>query len=282
MAYRLIYTYADAGQHYLVAGWADITPTDKVVIPPTYDDGIHGVHPVAKIGYEAFRDCETLTSINIPYSVTTIVGYAFYGCKNLTSINIQYGLIQINAGAFAFCTSITSITNPDSVTSLGEAAFNNCNSLRSVIISNNLTSIPDYAFQHCYSLKSITIPDSVTSIGKYAFLYCFQLSGVIVGNNVTLIDNGAFRGCHNLITTVLLPETPPTLGDSVYFETAITTIYVQYSAKETYKTAENWSLFADKINDNDFYLSFARFNQKNKEYIAQQIKLLQEYIDGRL
>ena len=282
MAYNLSYTYDNVAKHYLVAGWADITPTDKVIIPPKYDDGIHGVHSVAKIGYEAFRDCETLTSINIPYSVTTIIERAFYGCKNLTSINIPYGVTKIESGAFAFCTSLTSITIPDSVTSLGVGAFNNCNSLRSVIISNNLTSISDYAFQYCYRLTSITIPDSVTSIGKYAFLNCYQLLGVIVGNNVTLIDNRAFQGCHNLRTTVLLPETPPTLGDSIYFETGITTIYVQYSVKETYKTAENWSLFADKITDDDFYLSFARFNQKNKEYIAKQIKSLQEYIDGRL
>lgn len=282
MAYSLRYTYDNVAKHYLVAGWADITPTDKVIIPPTYDDGTHGLHPVGKIGFKAFMGCETLTSINIPYSVTTIVERAFYGCKNLTSINIPYGVTKIESGAFAFCTSLTSITIPDSVTSLGIGAFNNCNSLRSVIISNNLTSIPDYAFQHCYSLKSITIPDSVTSIGKYAFLYCCQLFGVIVGNNVTLIDNGTFQGCTNLTTAVLLPKTPPTLGDSVYFETRITTIYVQYSVKEAYKTAEKWSLFADKITDDDFYLSFARFNQKNKEYIAKQIKSLQEYIDGRL
>lgn len=282
MAYSLKYTYDRVAQHYLVAGWVDITSHDKVIIPPTYDDGAHGVHPVAKIDYEAFSGCEILKSINIPYSVTTISVKAFYGCKNLKSINIPYGVIEIESGAFAFCTNLTSITIPDSVTSLGEGAFNNCNSLRSVTISNNLTSIPNYAFQYCYSLKNVTIPDSVKSIGKYAFLYCDQLLGVIFGNNVTHIDDGAFRSCHNLKTTVLLPATPPTLGESVYYETPITTIYVQHSAKELYKTAEKWSLFADKICDDDFYLSFARFNQKNKEYIAQQIKLLQEYIDGRL
>ena len=258
MAYSLKYTYNDAKRHYIVAGWANIALNDKVIIPAIYNDGIHGEHSVAVIGYEAFKDCKTLTSINIPYSVTTIAVRAFYGCESLRTITLSLGLIKIETGAFAFCTNLTSITIPDTVTSLGLAAFNNCGLLRNVVISNKLTSIPGYAFQYCYSLTNITIPDSVTSIGDYAFL-----------------------NCHNLKTVILFPETPPELGSGVIPST-ISTIYVQQSSKGSYKIAKKWAAFSKKIVSDNLYLSFVRFNQKNKEYIAQQIQALKEYIDGRL
>ena len=38
------------------------------------------------IGYEAFYNCSSITSITIPNSVTTIVDYAFYGCDGLMSV----------------------------------------------------------------------------------------------------------------------------------------------------------------------------------------------------
>ena len=41
---------------------------------------------VTKIGYDAFRDCTSLTSVTIPDSVTRIGNFAFRGCTSLTSV----------------------------------------------------------------------------------------------------------------------------------------------------------------------------------------------------
>ena len=40
---------------------------------------------VTTIGYAAFLNCSSLTSIEIPEGVTSIGGYAFSGCSSLTS-----------------------------------------------------------------------------------------------------------------------------------------------------------------------------------------------------
>ena len=110
---------------------------------------------VTSIGYKAFDDCTSLTSVTIPDSVTSIGGWAFYECTSLTSVTIPGSVTRIGVGAFASCTSLTSVTIPDSVTSIGDSAF--CN---------------------CKSLTSVTIPDSVTRIGKQAFDYCTSLTDV--------------------------------------------------------------------------------------------------------
>ncbi len=53
------------------------------------------------IGYQAFINCESLTSVTIPNSVTSIDQYAFGSCFGLTSINIPNSVITIAWGAFA-------------------------------------------------------------------------------------------------------------------------------------------------------------------------------------
>ena len=106
---------------------------------------------VTSIGNEAFYYCDSLTSITIPDSVTTIGESAFSG-SSLTSVNI-----------------------PDSVTTIGNSAFYGCTSLTSVTIPDSVTTIGNCAFYECTSLTSITIPDSVTTIGDYAFFGCTSL-----------------------------------------------------------------------------------------------------------
>ena len=130
----------------------------ELVIP----DKIEG-YPVTSIGYEAFWNCTSLTSIAIPDSLTSIGDNAFWRCSSLTSITIPNSVTSIGYAAFNGCISLTTITIPDSVTSIGDYAFIFCSSLTSITIGKGVISIGVRAFDWCSSLTSITIPEAFHS-----------------------------------------------------------------------------------------------------------------------
>lgn len=153
---------------------------------------------VTSIGNEAFRECSNLTSINIGNNVTSIGSYAFFVCRKLASVIIGNSVTRIGESAFGHCTDLTSATIGNSVIFIGKAAFYCCSSLTSITIPNSVTSIEYNAFRNCSSLGFITIGNSVTSIGESAFSDCSNLTSVAIPNSVTNIEYHAFDGCSNL------------------------------------------------------------------------------------
>ena len=136
--------------------------------------------------------CETLISITIPNSVTSIGEAAFDDCRNLTSVIIPDSVTSIGGYAFYECTSLTSVTIPNSVTIIGNSAFEFCTSLTSVSIGKGVTSIGNRAFRRCESLISVTIPDSVTNIDGMAFGGCESLTSVTFQGTISS-DNSRLK-----------------------------------------------------------------------------------------
>ena len=174
---------------------------------------------VTSIGNEAFYGCTSLTSVTVPDSVTSIGDYAFCNCTSLTSVTIPDSVTSIGDYAFCNCTSLTSVTIPDSVTSIGYSAFRGCTSLTSVTIPDSVTSIGDAAFSDCTSLTSLTISDSVTSIGKYAFSGCTSLTSITIPDSVTSISYSAFENCTSL-SSVTIGNSVTSIGSSAFYNTA--------------------------------------------------------------
>ena len=108
----------------------------------------------AKFAY----DLDSLTSIEIPNSVTSIGISAFANCSNLTSITFEENsnLASIEESVFKSCSSLTSVTIPNSVTSIGEGAFGGCSSLTSVTFGESLAEIGESAFATSSFLQNIT------------------------------------------------------------------------------------------------------------------------------
>ena len=198
------------GTTYTVTGmgtaFANCEGLTSVTIPNT----------VTGIGVNAFRNCTGLTSVTIPNSVTSIGEWAFSYCSGLTSVTIPNSVTSIEVFTFAYCSGLTSITIPDSITSIEEGAFSHCTGLTSIIIPNLVTSIGEYAFYYCSNLTSVTIPNSVTSIGNYAFRACSGLTSVTIPNSVTSIGNYAFRACSGL-TSVTISNSVTSIGNAAFY-----------------------------------------------------------------
>lgn len=113
----------------------------------------------------------------IPNTVTRIEWLAFEECESLTSIVIPSSVTQID-GSFAACINLKSITLHDGVKKIGRNTFDSCISLESITLPSNLKEIEAYMFAGCKSLKEITIPATVKSIGVYAFEGCNNLAKV--------------------------------------------------------------------------------------------------------
>ena len=59
---------------------------------------------MTKIEEKSFHGCSSLTSINIPSSVTWIEEYAFYGCKGLKSIYVYAEKVpSVSSSTFGGC-----------------------------------------------------------------------------------------------------------------------------------------------------------------------------------
>ena len=165
---------------------------------------------VKEIKDYTFYNCNELTSIIIPDSVTLIGNDVFEECYSLTNIIIPDSVTSIGDNTFYDCSSLTTIIIPNSVTSIGDSAFGFCESLTSINIPNSITSINSYTFSDCYSLISIIIPNSVTSINDSAFSNCSSLTSITIPNSINYIGDGAFSNCSNL-NTIVVQE-----GNTVY------------------------------------------------------------------
>ena len=149
----------------------------------------------------------------IPDGIQTIGGRAFYFNDSLSSVTIPDSVTSIEYGAFSN-SALTSITIPDSVVSIGYEAFYACTRLASIKLSNNVTSIGDDAFDFC-PITTISIPDSVTSMGC-AFAMCSNLTSVIIPDSLTSIAVGMFSECSSL-TSISIPETITGIGDRAFY-----------------------------------------------------------------
>jgi hypothetical protein len=150
---------------------------------------------------------------------------------------------------------MTSAIIGECVEIIGSDCFEKCSGLTSVTIPNTVTTIGDWAFDKCTSLESIIIPDSVTSIGNGSFRDCISLTSVTIGSGVTSIGYRAFRNCTSLTSITCLATTPPTLTQDpdygyqyeLFYNTNDCPIYVLAASLDTYKAAEGWSTYADRI-----------------------------------
>ena len=174
----------------------------------------------------------------------------------LTSITVTSG--EINDDDWAAVKSQGSLTDLD----LAGATYTGTNAanivytghlggnsiLQTLKLPQGVTGIGDKSFSDFKALKSVVLPDGLTSIESYAFLYCSALTSITLPASLTSIGFRAFRYCGSLKTVTCLAATPPGLGREAFGNCdALTAIQVPAASVNDYKTAKNWSTYADKI-----------------------------------
>ena len=255
-------TYEDNGDSVTITGY---TGNEASVVIPNEIEG----KPVTAIGKAAFSHNNTLTSVAIPDSVTSIGVKAFYNCKSLGSVTFAEGsrLSSIGDSAFYLTWSLTSIEIPDGVTgigkfafyesgleninipagvtTIGQEAFEDCFNLSGVTFEKDskLTEIESGTFFGCVNLTSIEIPAGVTSIGIMAFYSCSDLTSVTFeeGSQLSSIRESAFYWCMGLTDITFTGNTAPKLeADNVFGKcAALTAIHVPCGA-DGYTAANGW------------------------------------------
>ena len=126
---------------------------------------------VTSIGYRAFLNSESLTSVVIGEGVTSIGDRAFTDAYNLKNINVS----ENNAN---YCDIDGNLYNKDKTILIQYARGKTATEF---IIPDSVTSIGERAFRTCGNLTRVVIPNSVTSIGEYAFEFCSSLTDVVIG-----------------------------------------------------------------------------------------------------
>lgn len=221
--------------------------TGSLVLPPNPKDG-NNVYRLTEIPELAFHRCSTLTSIEIPNTVTFIGNYAFEKCSNLVNIDIPNSVTTFGTACFNRC-GLTSVVIPNSVIDMGLFTFNGCSNLKHVELSNSITRLEKYTFYLCTSLESIVIPNSVKTIVSLSFDTCPSLTSVVIGNSVQAIGQFAFVNSYNIRNVTYLSETPCSANVNIFEESVYgkCTLYVPYGFAYKYKLITPWKKFKNIV-----------------------------------
>ena len=156
---------------------------------------------LTEIGLEAFGACPSLTSLEIPDSVTFIDDYAFR-MTGLTSLSMPESLQRLGMNILESNTTVTELTIPAGVTIYGgtnAAAFPGRrgvlenSAVKKVVFTPGITVVgPVCAFDS--ALTEAVLPEGVTAISNYAFYQCSSLNSITLPSTLEEIGYGAFEG----------------------------------------------------------------------------------------
>jgi hypothetical protein len=104
------------------------------------------------IGVSAFEDCQKLTELNLPLTLTTLATASFKHCVNVIKIIVPEAVTLIPSETFAQQEQLKSVSLPSSVIQINAKAFEGCEKLQSIVISKHIKYIQKYAFLGCRRL----------------------------------------------------------------------------------------------------------------------------------
>lgn len=150
-------------------------------------------------------------------------------------------------GTLYSTTNIVSLKFGEGVTEVGGYAFQNCPSLAEIILPSTIVSLGASCFKASV-IESIHLPDGLKALNNSVFEFCTLLKKIILPTTITGMGATVFNGCTSLSVVVSLNPTPPTIYPNCFENNAEgRLIYVPNASVDAYKSATNWSVYADSI-----------------------------------
>lgn len=196
---RTVQTYS-LNSHY-----SNYNYKGKLIIPATVKDG-DKEYTVVRIDQTSFKNCQELTSVEIPNTVQTIGTMAF-AISGLKEVKIGRSVKTIANEAFYAC-KLDSVYIPNSVTSIEREAFEYNSNLKKVIFEDGTQAIQfehpgaydaQQSFYQC-PIESIYLGRNLTYqwVADAPFAGITTIRSVIVGDYVSYLSGGLFNGCTDL------------------------------------------------------------------------------------
>ena len=182
------------------------------------------------IGYETFKDCVNLATVNFANSfdsLTTICGYAFSGCTGLETVELDGDGLYVDRCAFQDCTLLTTLTLGPGVSQVDEFAFAYTTRLEA-FVNNSSADIDETAFIGSGYYKNMPFsfitrydggltvigntgvcpaqinagdwPAGIVAIYRMSFTFNDDLRAVEFPASLQRIDESAFACCTNLVS----------------------------------------------------------------------------------
>ena len=212
---------------------------EALTIPEALDD-----HPVISIGEEAFRGCDSLTSVVLSEGIQYIAHQAFGDCGSLTRVTLPDSVYSIEDSAFQGCPdALTFVVIPYSAghewvkenhkhhTLVPQSPYRygihiwwpDCAVMEQytgdggdICVPEALDGYPvicigERAFRGCKSLTSAALPKGLKHIAEEAFQACESLTGITLPKGLKTIGRWAFDGCRSL-RAVEIPSSVELIG----------------------------------------------------------------------
>lgn len=219
--------------------------------------------------YAEFAECDKLQSVNLP-STCKYLGYrVFYACPCLETINLEsvsYFGKELFRGTEQLSIDAASLYNAENVASFaffktklyGVLDMPNLKSMPAESVYSWILATAQFAFTDITgiaSLGEITELPEFAEQGHYGYYYscgifdsCEKLEYAVLPSTLTMFGKWTFYNCTSLATLVVKAIVPPTFGTQPLYNCPLSDgIYVSDSSIDTYKTADGWSAYADKI-----------------------------------
>lgn len=197
--------YEDTDGRLTVTGAGDYDG-DEIVIPSRIDGT-----PVTAVGEGAFENCENITAITIPDTVTYIGSRAFAG-TSIAYIAIPSSVSEIGGQIFSVCGNLTEVAYNCDYGPSESGVFFNIPSLEKVSFGG--TRVPGYICLNSVNLCEVVLGDSVTEIGYRAFSGCMNLKEINIPAKVGVIGAEAFSGSG--LTSVSLPAAMTVIAERTF------------------------------------------------------------------